>query len=433
MLNVKYAEIEPFEICSIRPPTENSSITFRLTRNCYWNKCGFCPVYKSGAKFSKRSIEEVELDIKKAKVIDDLLYDTGITGNSTFYNQSSLYSLIAEVKQARLEAGIIASMQESSNNLENSPDLDERMRWFLSWFKDKPTIEDSFTHVYSWRAGGGRTCFFGDADSLILKPDFISRAASLAKKTFPSIDRITIYGRTKSAAQVRSLRDLKLYAAAGINRVHFGLESGSDRVLELINKGETSEDHINGALRVKEAGISCSVYVMPGVGGKALSEDNSRETARVLSRIAPDFVRLRTLEIFPGTGLDILRKNRSFIEASEEEVVREIRTIISETECETEIVSDSATNLLNVNGRLPHDRDRMLQIIDSYLDLTEREKIEFSLRSRIESFMGQYGGLSDDIYSMLEPYIRSGMLYIENADDEDITDITTAIKSKLMP
>jgi hypothetical protein len=153
----------------------------------------------------------------------------------------------------------------------------------------------------------------------------------------------------------------------------------------------------------------------------------------VLSRIAPDFVRLRTLEIFPGTGLDILRKNGSFIEASEEEVVREIRTIISETECETEIVSASATNLLNVNGRLPHDRDRMLQIIDSYLDLTEREKIEFSLRSRIESFMGQYGGLSDDIYSMLEPYIRSGMLYIENADDEDITDITTAIKSKLMP
>jgi hypothetical protein len=101
-------------------------------------------------------------------------------------------------------------------------------------------------------------------------------------------------------------------------------------------------------------------------------------------------------------------------------VVREIRTIISETECETEIVSDSATNLLNINGRLPHDRGRMLQIIDSYLALSEREKIEFSLRSRIESFMGQYGGLSDDIYSMLEPYIRSGMLYIENADDEDI-------------
>jgi len=433
MLNVKYAEIEPFEICSIRPPTENSSITFRLTRNCYWNKCGFCPVYKSGAKFSKRSIEEVELDIKKAKIIDNLLYDTGITGNSSFYNQSSLYSLIAEVKQARFDAGITPSMHESSNNLEDSTDLDERMRWFLSWFKDKPTIEDSFTHVYSWRAGGGRTCFFGDADSLILQPEFISRAASLVKKTFPSIERITIYGRTKSAAQVRSLSDLKLYAAAGINRVHFGLESGSDRVLELITKGETAEDHITGAMKVKEAGISCSVYVMPGVGGKALSEDNSRETAHVLSRIAPDFIRLRTLEIFPSTGLHILRKNGSFIEASEEEVVREIRTIISETECETEIVSDSATNLLNINGRLPRDRDRMLQIIDSYLALSEREKIEFSLRSRIESFMGQYGGLTEEIYSMLEPYIRSGMLYIDNTEDEDIIDITSAIRGKLMP
>ncbi len=432
MSTVNYADIEPFEICSIRPPTENCSLTFRLTRNCYWNKCGFCPVYKTGAKFSKRSIEDVELDIRCAKKIDDLLFENGLTGYSSL-SQSALYSLIAEVKQARLDAGKTDSMHEKSNDLEDSPDLDERLRWFLTWFKDKATIEDSFTHIYSWRMGGGRTCFFGDADSLILKPEFISGAASLVKRTFPSIDRITIYGRTKSAAQVRSLSDLKIYSKAGISRVHFGLESGSDRVLELVTKGETSDDHITGAVKVKEAGISCSVYVMPGLGGRSLTEENAVETARVLSKIAPDFVRLRTLEVFPGTGLDRLLKNGSFTEASEEEVVREIRTIVSETSCETEIFSDSATNLLDINGKLPLDRERMLHVIDSYLNLTQREKIEFSLRSRIESFMGQYGGLTEDIYSALEPYIRNGMLYTDNADDEALTDITRRIRGKLMP
>lgn len=432
MNNTDYAEIAPFEICSIRPPTENSSLTFRLTRNCYWNRCAFCPVYKTGAEYSKRTIDEIELDIERAKKIDDLLFDMGITGYSSS-SQSSLYSLIAKVKQARFDAGLLPSLQEKSNDLEDSPDLDERMRCFLTWFKDKPTIEDSFTHLYSWRMGGGRTCFFGDADSLVLKPEFISRAARLVKSTFPSIDRITVYGRTKSAAKVRSLSDLKVFAKSGISRVHFGLESGSDRVLELISKGERSDDHVTGALKVKEAGISCSVYVMPGVGGRALSEENADETARVLSKIAPDFVRLRTLEVFPGTGLDRMMRNGTFAEATEEEVVREIRTIVAHTSCETEIVSDSATNLLNINGRLPWDRERMLQVIDSYLALPARGKIEFSLRSRIESFMGQYGGLTEDIYSMLSPCIKNGMLDIDNADDEALSDITACIRGKLMP
>jgi radical SAM superfamily enzyme YgiQ (UPF0313 family) len=434
MQSNNYSEIEPFEISSIRPPTENSSLTFRLTRNCYWNRCGFCPVYKTGSRFSKRAIEDVEKDISRAKVIDNLLIEKGISGSaSSSYSEQSLYSLIADVKRERFKSGRIPSLHERSNDLEDSPGLDERMRWFLTWFKDNPTTEDSFTHVYTWRAGGASTCFFGDADSLILKPDFIARASSLTKENFPSINRITIYGRTKSAAKLRTPADLKIFAASGINRVHFGLESGSDRVLELVTKGETSDDHIKGALKVKDSGISCSVYVMPGLGGKALSEENGTETARVLNAIEPDFVRLRTLEIFPGTGLDAMLRNGTFTLADEEDVVKEIRTIVSETSCRTEIVSDSATNLLNINGTLPFDRERMLRIIDAYLSLTGREKLEFSLRSRIESFMGQYGGLTEDIHAVLSPYIRRGMLDISDAGDSRLIEITTIIRGKLMP
>jgi len=429
-----YSEIEPFEISSIRPPTENSSISFRLTRNCYWNRCGFCPVYKTGSRFSRRTIEEVEADIGRAKKIDALLTEKGISGSaSSTYDQTSLYSLIADVKRARFNSGKITSVNEKSNDLEDSPGIDERTKWFLSWFKDKPVTEDSFTHIFTWRSGGGRTCFFGDADSLILKPEFIERAASRVKEAFPAINRITVYGRTKTAAVIRTSEDLKAYAAAGINRVHFGLESGSDRVLNLVSKGATSEDHIRGALKVKESGMSCSVYVMPGLGGNSLSAENGFETARVLGAIEPDFVRLRTLEIFPGTGLDGMKRNGSFIEASEEDVVMEIRAIVSETTCRTEIVSDSATNLLDINGTLPYDRDTMLGLIDSYLLLSQREKIEFSARSRIRSFIGQYGGLTEDIYSMLSPYIKGGMLLLDNADDRTLVGITARVREKLMP
>ncbi|MCF8029093.1 MAG: hypothetical protein K9K81_12070 [Desulfobacteraceae bacterium] len=77
----RLATIRPFEICSIRPPTENNSLTFRLTRNCYWNKCAFCPIYKTGAKFKKRSVEEVKEDVTNARILDDLLAENGLTGS----------------------------------------------------------------------------------------------------------------------------------------------------------------------------------------------------------------------------------------------------------------------------------------------------------------------------------------------------------------
>ena len=427
------ANIEPFEICSIRPPTENSSLTIRLTRNCYWNKCEFCPVYKTGVKYSKRSFEDIEKDILHAKKIDELLEKEGVYNLPYSQGQTLLYSLIEEVKQARFDAGLIPTLDEKNNDLIDSPNLDERMRWLLSWLKDKPITEDSFTHVYMWRMTGGKTCFLGDADSLILKPDIINKTTSLVKKTFPSIDRFTIYGRTKSASKLRTLDELKEYTKAGINRVHFGLESGDDRVLELVKKGETAEDHKNGILKVKEAGMSASVYIMPGLGGSKLSESNSIETAKLLNIVASDYVRIRTLEVFPATGLGSMKRNGSFVEASEEEVVKEIRVIIANTLCETEIVSDSAANLLNINGKLPYERDNMLFEIDSYLELSKRQKLEFSLRSRLNSFTGQYGGLTEDIYSMLSPYMKNDKLDISKANDKSLSQIISLICGKLMP
>jgi radical SAM superfamily enzyme YgiQ (UPF0313 family) len=41
-----------FEQGPIRPPSEAASLLIRVTRNCPWNRCTFCPVYK-GSRFSR--------------------------------------------------------------------------------------------------------------------------------------------------------------------------------------------------------------------------------------------------------------------------------------------------------------------------------------------------------------------------------------------
>ena len=54
-----------FEQGPIRPPSEAGSLLIRITRNCPWNRCLFCPVYKR-RKFSLRSLEEIQDDIRTA-------------------------------------------------------------------------------------------------------------------------------------------------------------------------------------------------------------------------------------------------------------------------------------------------------------------------------------------------------------------------------
>jgi len=338
---------------------------------------------------------------------------------------------------ALFEEMILSEPEDSQNDqpeeAQPQEDLDPRLAWFLTWFKEKPTVADSLNTVLSWRMGGGKTCFLGDADSLILKPAFFTETLGEIKRCFPTLNRFTVYGRTRTAARVRTLRDLVAFQKAGLDRIHFGVESGSDTVLRLMKKGVFREEHIEAGQKSKTAGLSCSVYVMPGLGGMKWSEEHAHDTADVLTRMAPDYVRIRSLQIFPQTPLDRAQNEGDFIPATEEQVVKEIRTLVDGIDSETEIVSDSASNLLNVNGRLPKDRTVMLTVIDQYLGLTRREKLEFSLKSRLQSFIGQYGALTSDILNELRPYVTGSSLNLSRFPDSEMKNTIRLIRSKLMP
>jgi radical SAM superfamily enzyme YgiQ (UPF0313 family) len=427
---IDVASVEPFEICSIRPPTENFSLTFRLTRNCGWNQCLFCPVYKYGARFSRRPLEDVKRDVDRARVIDDLLSVRGVVpGDRTRQAYGEASTLVAEIRRAR---GAEGPDEEAQEGLDREAFEDERVAWFASWFKERPTLEDSIQNVLAWRLHGGETCFLGDANGLVVPPGFFLDIVSYIKAAFPTLRRFTVYGRTRSVARKKP-EDLAAFAAAGLHRIHFGIESGSDAVLAFMRKGETAADHIEGCVRTRQAGLSPSVYVMPGLGGAKWSLEHAVETARVLTRARPDYVRLRSMEVFAGTGLAAAVEAGTFVEASEEQVVREIRTLVEQTETETVIVSDSASNLLDVNGRLPEDRDRMLDVIDDYLSLSSRAKLAYSLESRLQSFMGQYGGVTEDIMRVIRPCIAGDRLDISGVSDNQVVAAIRLIRGKLMP
>jgi biotin synthase-like enzyme len=342
------------ELGPIRPPSEAASLLLRVSRNCPWNKCAFCPVYKR-TKFSRRSEEE----------------------------------LIAEIDL------LAAAAERVRERAAGSESRDVTGRDVLAVVND-PASTDEERRVALWLSRGGRHVFIQDADSLAVRTERVIPVLEHLRARFPSIDRVTTYARSRTLAN-RSPEQLARLRAAGLTRIHVGVESGSDAVLELVHKGCRADHHVRGCTAVREAGFELTCYVMPGLGGRALSEEHARETARVLREIDPHHVRLRTLWIDFGVPLDDLRREGRFEVCEEDEIVVEIRLMLQGlVGAGGRVVSDHDRNLLmEIEGHLTDDAERLDAICERFLSLPGEQRDAFVVARRSGHFRSLDGFLGD--------------------------------------
>jgi hypothetical protein len=214
--------------------------------------------------------------------------------------------------------------------------------------------------------GAVKRAFIGDSNSIIMKTDDFVHIVEFLYHTFPTLERVTSYGRAHTI-QRKKLEDLKRWKEAGLSRLHVGLETGDDELLAYVDKGATSEQMIEAGRKVNESGISLCEYVILGLGGPDRWQRHAEATARVLNAINPDFIRVRTLRLEPGTTLYERQQQGEFKLSSPEEVLREERRLIENLDVTSEFVSDHVTNYLEINGKLPQDKERMLDYVDTVL------------------------------------------------------------------
>lgn len=361
-----------FEQGPIRPPSEAGSLLLRVTRNCPWNRCAFCSTYKR-KKFSRRSFDEIKADIDTMKAI------------------------AVSISEMSIAAG----------------DRGEMSQRVLAKVLRDPVLPDSFRSVALWMASGGQTVFLQDANSLMLSTDQLIAILQYLRQTFPQVDRVTSYARAGTLA-AKSVDDYRRLRAAGLSRLHVGMESGSDRVLKMIEKGARAEQIIEGGRKVVEGGLSLCMYIIPGIGGRALSEENARESARVVNAVNPAFVRFRSLYIKGGTPLAEMHRAGTFDQPDEDEIVREIRLFVQNLDgISTRLVSDHVLNLLEeVEGKLPGDKDRVLGIIDRYLNLGDEDRLLFQL--------GRRGGALRNLDDLEEPGVRAQLLQAKKQVEKEL-------------
>jgi len=342
-----------FEQGPIRPPSEADSLLIRVSRNCPWNRCTFCPVYK-GSKFSLRSPEHVKKDI------------------------DTVHKYITRLKNVTDDAGMVD--REAAQSIFQSVDDGEHQ---------------AYSAAVNWYATGMKSVFLQDANSLIIKPNDLIDILQHLTSLFPETERITSYARSHTIRRIKSEKLIEI-KEAGLNRIHIGLESGSDKVLEMVKKGVTRADHIEAGKKAKKAGFELSEYVMPGLGGQKLWLEHAEQTADALNQINPDFIRLRSLAIPSSVELFKDYQDGHFTKCTDFMVAEEILLFIESLEGITSrVVSDHMLNLFEeVKGDLPSDKEKMMQPLQTFLKLDPQNQMLFQVGRRL----GYFARLDDLIH-----------------------------------
>lgn len=330
-----------FEQGPIRPPSEAESLLVRISRNCPWNRCTFCGLYKD-TKFSLRPVDHVRRDIDMVRFYVDAIETARKSGNTI--SMRELHTLSPDGGQSDLQALYAAS---------------------------------------NFVANGMESIFIQDGNSLVIKPEDVIRILIHLKEAFPQVKRVTSYARSHTISRI-SDEHLSRMADAGLNRIHIGMESGSDTVLKMVKKGVDKATQIIAGQKIKKAGIELSEYFMPGLGGKELTKENARETADAVNQINPDFIRLRTLALPPAAPLTIEFKEGNFNKIGEVDTVRELLLFLESLDGITSTIrSDHVLNLFpEVDGVLPDDKELMMQPLRDFLELDPKEQMIFCIGRR---------------------------------------------------
>ena len=212
-----------------------------------------------------------------------------------------------------------------------------------------------------------RRIFLADGDVMRRPFDELQAILTMLNERFPRLARVGLYANGSSIAakteeQLRSLRSLKLHT------LYMGLESGDEEVLKRCRKGETAPQMVDAGMRAQAAGLRMSVMVLIGLGGADRRREHVAHTAEAINRMQPRLLSaLRAIPI-AGTELHDDAVSGRFRQLTEYEAVRELRDLIDRLVLKSTVFrANHSSNVVPLEGRLPRDKDRLLDEMDALL------------------------------------------------------------------
>lgn len=220
-------------------------------------------------------------------------------------------------------------------------------------------------------ARDSRRIFLADGNALCIPTEDLLKILKLLDDHFPSLERVGIYGGPNDIAE-KSVEELRALKEAGLGIVYLGLESGSEKVLKMVRKGVGPKKMIEAGRKVRAAGLALSAIIIQGLGGRALSDEHARETAKVLNQMDPEYVGALTLIVCEGTQMekDVAQGKVELL--SPKDHLKELRFLVEGLDLTNCIFrANHPSNYITFRVALPKEKKSLLAEIDRALDLDE--------------------------------------------------------------
>jgi len=202
--------------------------------------------------------------------------------------------------------------------------------------------------------------FLGDGDAFTLSTRRLMTILTAIQTHMPAVRRVSAYCLPRNVRN-KSVDDLRVLRQAGLSLAYVGAESGDDAVLQAVHKGETFESTREALDKLGEAGITRSVMLLNGLGGRAFTRQHAANSARLANLTQPEF--LATLVVSFPQGESRFRAGFAEWEPlNQPELFGEVEQFLNGlTLKRTVFRSDHASNWLVLKGTLGAEKDRLLK------------------------------------------------------------------------
>lgn len=234
-------------------------------------------------------------------------------------------------------------------------------------------VEADLKEISRYQRNANRV-FFTGANPFVLSFDKLKTLAELVKKYYPKVESIGCFARItdiapKTTEQLRELREM------GYNSLTIGAEAGDDASLEFMHKGFGTKEIIAESKRLDEVGMDYNYFYLAGIYGANRGEIGAKNTAEVFNQVKPKIIVSSMLTIYPTSELYQEIQEGNWKEETEIEKLYELRTLIQQLDIPTYFATMGASNYINVEGRLPKDREKMVAWLDRVIGSVDEKEL----------------------------------------------------------
>jgi len=246
---------------------------------------------------------------------------------------------------------------------------------FCSMYKSKKYQERSLEEIYKDIDTFARVypeshkIFLADGDALGLPTHSLIEILQYLQKSFAKLRRVSAYASAQNLL-AKSEEELELLAENKLNLIYYGIESGNDTVLKKITKGVDQAQIIRSLNKVPKS-MKISATVILGIGGERYSSVHVRDTAHVVNNTNINYLSTLQLGLEADAKPNFYKHFSDFTALDDEKILQEQRSFLELLEPKNRVIfrSNHASNALHLSGNLPKDRDRILQQLDTAIEI----------------------------------------------------------------